>query len=127
LGFAPQLKRNPLDRHETTMRSPAFTPLLPLALLLACRPPDRTITRGADGENDWARILAAALPLGTSADSALALMRRNGFACHADSVQLQCDKSSTETNIVHRRWQALITLDHGLVTQVHPSTGLIRP
>jgi hypothetical protein len=119
--------RDSLDRHETTMRSPAFTLLLPLLLLVACRPRDRTITRGADGENDWARILAAALPLGTSGDSALALMKRNGFDCQADSVQVRCNKRSTGANIVQRRWQALITLDHGLVTQVHPSTGLIGP
>jgi hypothetical protein len=102
--------------------------LLPLLLLLvACKPRDRTITRGADGENDWARILAATLPLGTSEDSALALMKRNGFDCQADSVQVSCNKSSTGANIVHRRWQALVTIDHGLVTQVHPSTGLIGP
>ena len=127
-GLRPPLRRDSLDRHEGSMRTRSF--VVPLALLcglFACRPRDRTITRGADGENDWARILSAALPLGTSADSSQALMERNGFQCQADTLLVLCNKGSTGTTIARRHWEAAITLDHGRVAQLRSTTGLTGP
>jgi hypothetical protein len=103
-----------------------------LSASLACAPPDGTITRGADGEREWARNLAAAIPLGISGDSAQAVMERNGFRCHtgADSVvYLWCDKySGGRAAVVRRRWQAVLNLDDGRrVFEARASTGLIGP
>ena len=97
---------------------------------LACARPDRTITRGADGEPEWSRRLAAAVPRGISADSARSVMQRNGFRCQegSDSVAyVWCDKLSDRA-IVQRRWQAVINLDsQRRVYEVRGSTGLIGP
>jgi hypothetical protein len=96
--------------------------------LLGCG--DRSITRGADGEREWSRHLAAAVPLGTPAESAQATMERNGFQCRAgrDSVAyLWCAKMSSTVNVVRRRWQAVLNLDQGRVFEVRASTGLIGP
>jgi len=96
--------------------------------LLGCR--DRSITRGADGEREWSRRLAGAVPLGTPAESAQAIMERNGFQCRAgaDSVAyLWCDKMSAKINVVRRRWQAVLNLNRGQVFEVRAFTGLIGP
>jgi hypothetical protein len=97
---------------------------------LACAGSDHTITRGADGEQDWSRRLAAAVPLGIPADSARSVMQRNGFRCYdgADSVAyIWCDKSSDKA-VVKRRWQAVINLDsQRVVYEVRGSTGFIGP
>lgn len=96
----------------------------------ACAGLDRTITRGADGEPEWSRRLAAAVPLGISADSARSVMLRNGFQCQegADSVAyIWCDKLADKA-VVKRRWQAVINLDSQRhVYEVRGSTGLIGP
>ncbi len=94
----------------------------------ACRPGDSTITRGADGDRDWARRLATAVRIGTSADSARGILERNGFTCSAgqDSVAyVQCDKERNRRTVVYRRWRAVLNLDHGRVTAVKASTGLV--
>jgi len=69
--------------------------------------------------------------MGTPFDSARAIMERNGFKCTsgADSVVwLWCDKfSGGKINIVQRRWQAILNMDHGRVLEVRSNTGLIGP
>jgi hypothetical protein len=100
------------------------------AVGVACARPDRTITRGADGEPEWSRHLAAAVPRGISGDSARSVMQRNGFRCQegVDSVaHVWCDKLSDKT-VVQRCWQAVINLDsQRRVYEVRGSTGLIGP
>jgi hypothetical protein len=96
----------------------------------ACAMSDQTITRGADGEPEWERHLAAAVPLGISGDSARSIMRRNRFQCHdgVDTVTyIWCEKLSNKA-VVKRRWQAVINLNaHRLVYDVRGSTGLLGP
>jgi hypothetical protein len=101
-----------------------------LVATVACAASDRSITRGADGESDWSRRLAAAIPLGIPADSARSTMQRNGFDCHdgVDRVAyIWCDKLSNKP-VVKRRWQAVIKLNsRRVVYEVRGSTGLIGP
>jgi hypothetical protein len=107
--------------------------LLALAsVLVVCGGCDRSITHGADGDRDWARRLAAAVPVGIPADSARALLERNGFHCQAgvDSVaSLWCEKESGgRDRIVRRHWQAVLTVDaDNRVAEVRASTGLVGP
>jgi hypothetical protein len=107
------------------------TSLLVAGIVLgSCGPADHSITRGADGENDWSRRLAAAVPLGTRADSARSTMERNGFACSvmAGSVaDLQCDKTSARNGVVQRRWRALLSMNRGQVIAVRAVTALDAP
>jgi hypothetical protein len=103
-----------------------------LLVVVACGIHDRTITRGADDEQAWTQRLAAAVPLMTPADSARAIMERNGFRCQAgaDSVAyLWCDKEpGGATGVVRRRWQAVLNLDgQQRVFALRGSTGLIGP
>jgi|SRR6185312_4436980 len=93
---------------------------------------DRSITHGADGSRDWDHRLAAAVPIGISADTALAVMTRNGFRCTAgaDSVRyLWCDKwSGTRLDLVRRRWQAVLNIDAGgRIVERRASTDLTGP
>jgi hypothetical protein len=103
---------------------------LVVAAFLGCAAPDRSITRGADGVQDWQRHLSSAVPLGMSEDAVFALMQRNGFHCNSqtDSVpSIYCDKVSN-SQPVHRRWQAIVSLDRNRrVTAVRGSTGLVGP
>ena len=103
-----------------------------ILVVVACGVPDRTITRGADDEQLWTHLLAAAVPLATPADSARAIMERNGFRCQAgadSSAYLWCDKESGgKASIVRRRWQAVLSLDkQQRVVALRGSTGLIGP
>lgn len=101
-----------------------------VAALLSCAAPDRSITRGADGAQDWQRHLSAAIPLGMSEDAVWAVMQRNGFHCNSGSSSIPsvyCDKVS-KTQPVHRRWQAIVSLDRThRVTAVRGSTDLVGP
>ena len=101
-----------------------------VAALLGCAAPDRSITRGADGAQDWQRHLSSAVPLGMSEDAVFALMERNGFHCNSQSGSIPsvyCDKVS-KNQPVHRTWQAIVSLDRNhRVTAVRGSTGLIGP
>jgi hypothetical protein len=102
------------------------------SVLVVCGGCDRSITHGADGKRDWARRLAAAVPVSTPADSARAILERNGFHCQAgaDSAAfLWCEKESGgKATIVRRRWQAVLTLDaQQRVVAVRASTRLIGP
>ena len=106
--------------------------MLLAAMVVACGGCDRSITHGADGEREWARRLAAAVPLSTPADSALVIMKRNGFDCQAgadSAAYLWCEKESGgRTTIVRRRWRAVLGLDaRQRVFVVRASTGLIGP
>jgi hypothetical protein len=101
-----------------------------LILLGSCRVGDRTITRGADGDQDWARRLTAAVPLGTSADLARATMESNGFSCRVgqeSGVDLWCDKTGAQRGLVQRHWRAVFKLERGQVTQAKASTDLLAP
>lgn len=114
------------------MNSRAARLLVVASVLVACAGCDRSITHGAAGKRDWARRLAAAVPVGISADSARALLERNGFQCQAgaDSVaSLWCEKASGgRAKIVRRHWQAVLTLDaEHRVAEVRASTGLVGP
>ena len=105
--------------------------LLSLSLIaFACSTRDTSITHGADGQPEWSRRLAAAVPPGIPGDSARRVMESSGFRCRtrADSgSHLSCDKISG-TLMVERRWQAIIDLDaQGRVNQVSGSTALSRP
>jgi hypothetical protein len=101
-----------------------------VAALLGCAAPDRSITRGADGAQDWQRHLSSAVPLGMSEDAVFALMQRNGFRCNSQTdngPSIHCDKMSN-SQPVHRRWQAIVNLDRNhRVAAVRGSTGLIGP
>jgi hypothetical protein len=104
--------------------------LFVVVFALACAH-DETITRGADGANDWKRRVEAAIPLGISEDSARSVLIRNGFNCRAfDSTDstVWCDKEpGGRFEIVRRRWQATIHFESGRVNRVESSTGLIGP
>jgi hypothetical protein len=102
--------------------------LLVVAFALACAR-DETITRGADGADDWKRRAEAAIPLGISIDSARAVLVRNGFNCRplesADST-VWCDKvSGGRFEMVRRRWQTILHFQSGRVKKIESSTGLI--
>src|SRR5262245_38838637 len=89
---------------------------------------DHSITHGADGSPEWDRRLSAAIPLGLAADSARAVMIRNGFRCSsgADSVRyLWCDKESgPRFAVVRRRWQAILNIDdRGRIYELRGTTG----
>ena len=112
------------------MHVPLTSLLVAGTVLCSCGPADHSITRGADGENDWSRRLAAAVPVGTSADSARSTMERNGFACGAIAgtvADLQCDKTSPRRGVVQRRWRALLSADRGRVIAVRAVTALETP
>jgi len=100
-----------------------------LLMVLACAKPDTTITHGADGQREWSRRLAAAVPLGISVDSARRTMDANGFQCREgeDSVSyLSCAKLSGKA-VVQRRWEAVVHLDaQRRVNDVRGSTSLTR-
>jgi hypothetical protein len=104
--------------------------LFVVVFALACAH-DETITRGADGANDWKRRVETAIPLGISEDSARSVLIRNGFNCGAfDSTDstVWCDKEpGGRFEIVRRRWQATIHFESGRVNRVESSTGLIGP
>jgi hypothetical protein len=104
--------------------------LFVVVLALACAH-DETITRGADGANDWKRRAEAAIPLGISVDSARSVLTHNGFNCRAfDSTDstVWCDKESGgRFEIVRRRWQAIVHFQAGRVNKVESSTGLRGP
>jgi hypothetical protein len=100
-----------------------------LTVAPGCERRDTSITHGADGAPEWSRHLAAAVPLGISADSARRIIESNGFHCHgADTIaHFWCDKLSRKA-IVQRRWQAAFDLDaKRRVDQVRGFTGLIGP
>ena len=103
---------------------------LVVAAFLGCAAPHRSITRGADGGQDWQRHLSSAVQLGMSEDSVFAVMQRNGFRCNSQtdsSPSIYCDKISN-SQPMHRRWQAIVSLDRNhRVTTVRGSTGLIGP
>jgi hypothetical protein len=104
--------------------------LFAAAFALACAH-DETITRGADGANDWKRRVEAAIPLGISVDSARSVFAHNRFNCGAfeaaDST-MWCDKESGgRFEIVRRRWQATVHFQSGRVNRVESSTGLTGP
>jgi hypothetical protein len=109
--------------------------LASVAALLAGCGRDASLTRGADGAPEWGRRLALAVPVGMSADSAWALLARNGFRCRSLApstgigAYLGCDKYSPgRLAIVRRRWQASLALDgRRRVAAVRASTGLIGP
>src|SRR6478672_7938551 len=86
-----------------------------IVTLVECRRRDESITRGADGGNDWNRHLATAIPIGMSMDSARTLLTRNGFQCSlgADTVRyFRCDKTSGGRLALARgRWIALLSID----------------
>lgn len=92
---------------------------------------DQTITRGADGQNDWNRRLTAAVPIGMSAVAARALMERNGFQCQfiaKPQRPLWCEKhSDSRLAGIHRRWQATFQVQDEHIVAVRASTGLVRP
>jgi len=92
---------------------------------------DQTITRGADGANDWKRRVEVAIPLGISVDSAKSVFARNAFNCgrfdSRDST-LRCEKDSGgRFEFVRRRWIAVLQIESGRVTRVESATGLIGP
>jgi hypothetical protein len=104
--------------------------LLAVVFALACAH-DETITRGADGPNDWKRRVEAAIPLGISVDSTRSVLTRNGFNCRpfesADST-VWCDKESGgRLEIVRRRWQVTLHFKAGRVNKVESSTDLTGP
>ena len=93
---------------------------------------DTTITRGAESAAEWSRHLASAVPIGIPADSARAIMTRNGFSCRrsADSVaHLYCGKQSGGfLDLASRRWHAELSLDaRGRVIEVRGSTYMVGP
>ena len=104
--------------------------LLCAALLLACAK-DRTITRGADGNHDWQRLLENAIPVGARADSATRILTANGFKCGAldsTSSSISCDKNSEgRFELVRRKWHAGLHVRAERVDSVKASTGLIGP
>lgn len=109
----------------------AFAFALIVTLVVACRR-DNSITRGADGGNDWNRRLAAAVPIGMSMDSARTVLTRNGFQCSlgADTVRyFRCEKDSGgRFEFARRRWIALLYVDQGnRVSGVRATTGMIGP
>lgn len=104
---------------------------LSLTLTAACHR-DNSITRGADGDNDWNRRLAAAVPIGMAMDSARTVLTRNGFQCSvgADSVRsFRCEKESGgRFNFARRRWIAILEVDpQNHVSGLRSSTGMIGP
>lgn len=115
------------------MRSRLRRLTLAVTALLATGCRDATITHGADGQREWKRRLAAAVQVGIPADSALALLTRNGFDCRsltaASVPSLLCVKESgRRLAILRRRWKASIALDdQRRVTTVLGSTGLVGP
>jgi hypothetical protein len=112
-------------------------PFVFFAMLAGCRHGDTrlrdtTITRGADGAAEWSRHLASAVPIGIPADSAGAILKRNGFSCQrgADSLAyLYCDKQSGGfLDLVSRRWHAALNVDaRGRVIAVRGSTYMVGP
>jgi hypothetical protein len=104
--------------------------LIAVVFALACAH-DESITRGADGANDWKRRVEAAIPLGISVDSARSVLTSNGFNCRpfdsADS-SVWCDKESGgRFEIVRRRWMTTLRIGSGRVSKVESSTGLTGP
>jgi hypothetical protein len=102
-----------------------------LALVVACHR-DSSITRGADGANDWNRHLADAVPIGMSMDSARTVLTRNGFQCSlgADTVRsFRCQKDGGgRFEFARRRWIALLYIDpQNRVSSVRATTGMIGP
>ena len=102
-----------------------------VVVLAACRR-DTSITRGADGANDWNRHLADAVPIGMSMDSARTVLTRNGFQCSlgADTVRhFRCEKTSGgRVALARRRWIALLYIDQqNRVSSVRATTGMIGP
>lgn len=101
--------------------------IIRLFIALSCGSRDTSITHGADGQPEWSRRLAAAVPLGSSVDSVRRIMESNGFQCReeADSgFHLSCAKLSGKA-VVQRRWQAFVDLDaRRLVYEVRGSTAL---
>ena len=102
-----------------------------LSLVTACRH-DQSITRGADGGNDWNRHLADAVPVGMSMDSARTVLTSNGFQCSlgTDTARyFRCDKTSGGLlPLARRRWIALLYIDQqNRVSGVRATTGLIGP
>jgi hypothetical protein len=99
---------------------------LPVVAALACRG-DRSITRGIANESAWTRRLAATVPVGTTADSAPAIMETNGFLCRAgiDSVAyLWCSKSSG--GLVREKWNAVLNFDRrARVSETRALYGLV--
>jgi hypothetical protein len=103
-----------------------------LGLIIACRRRDDSITRGADGANDWNRHLADAVPIGMSMDSARTVLTRNGFQCSlgADTVRyFRCEKNGGgRFEFARRRWIAILYIDQqNRVSRVHATTGMIGP
>jgi len=86
--------------------------------------------RPADSGQEWDRRVRAAVPVGMPADSARAIMARNGFHCApaaAERNAIWCDNHSASRMLVSRRWQAVIHSSGDRVATVKPSTGLIGP
>ena len=116
-------------RHLSTVRMRSLVTLLAIVVFAACAR-DQTITRGAEGSHEWQRRLAAAVPLGTSPDSARASLETNGFRCPPAQSRdtLWCDKwSGGRFAIVRRRWQAVVRFDGGGVADVRGTTGMVGP
>jgi len=101
-----------------------------LFVAAGCSNRDTSITHGADGEPEWSRRLAAAVPLGIAVDSARRILEGSGFRCGKtpDSASvLSCEKVSGKA-VVQRRWNALVKPDsQRRVYEVFGSTGLSRP
>ena len=98
--------------------------------LAACTASDQSITRGADGQNDWERRLRAVVKPGMTEDSAQRVMVANGFTCSAgvDSTRfLACSKDG-KSSPVFRRWRGVFILDaNRRVSAVRASTGMVGP
>jgi hypothetical protein len=97
------------------------------AASLACARDD-SITHGADGAPEWDRRLAAAIAPGMIADSAHAILQREGFRCQTSTKDLYCTKESGgRFTIVRRHWKAILAIQDGHVRAVKGVTGLTGP
>lgn len=111
---------------------PCAVALALIVTLVQCRPRDESITRGADGGNDWNRHLAAAVPIGMPMDSARTVLTRNGFQCGlgADTVRyFRCQKDGGgRFEFARRRWIAILYIDQqNRVSGIRATTGMIGP
>jgi len=89
---------------------------------------DNSITHGADGAPEWDRRLAAVIAPGMIADSAHAILQREGFRCETSANDLYCTKQSGgRFAIVRRHWKAILAIRDGHVRAVKGTTGLTGP
>jgi hypothetical protein len=125
-----QVSRERQAGDERIMTIRQLSTLLLCGAILGCAR-DGTITRGADSESHWVRRVGAAVPIGTTLDSARATMQGNAFRCEAiptGAEALGCEKvSTTRLGVVRRRWQAWFTVVDGRVTAVRSATAVLGP